>query len=206
MAFTEEEVKSAVFELPGDKSPGLDGFMTTFFKACWNTVKPNIMLAVNHFSNLQTAHLHWLNSADVALIPKKDGAEDISDFRPISLIHAITKIIAKMMSKRLAPHMNDLVSQAQSAFIKKRCIHDNFMYVRNLARCLHRNKTPALLFKLDLKKAFDSVRWDYLLDLLNHLGFPPRFRGWVSALLSTASSRVLLNGVPGDPFRLGRGL
>ena len=40
----------------------------------------------------------------------------------------------------------------------------------------------------------------------NHLGFPPRFRGWVSALLSTTSSCILLNGVSGYPFRLGRGL
>lgn len=110
------------------------------------------------------------------------------------------------MSNRLAPHMNDLVSQAQSAFIKRRCIHDNFMYVRNLAKRLHRKKTPALLFKLDIKKAFDSVRWDYLLDLLNHLGFPPRFRGWISTLLSSASSRVLLNGVPGAPIKHGCGL
>ena len=63
-----------------------------------------------------------------------------------------------------------------------------------------------LLFKLDIKKAFDSVRWDYLLDLLQHLGFPVRFRGWVSALLSSASSRVLLNGTIGDPIRHGKGL
>ena len=111
-AFTEEVVKAAVFQLPGDKAPGPDGFKTTFLKACWNTIKPDIMLAVNRFSNLQTAHLLWLNLADVSLIPKKDGAEDISDFRPISLIHAIAKIIAKMMSNRLAPHMNELVSHA----------------------------------------------------------------------------------------------
>ena len=80
------------------------------------------MSAIHRFSDLHAAHFHWLNSADVALIPKKDGAEDIADFRPISLINAIAKIIAKVMSNRLAPHMNDLVSQAQSAFIKRRCI------------------------------------------------------------------------------------
>ena len=164
------------------------------------------MSAICRFSDLHATHFNWLNSADIPLILKKDGAEDISDFRPISLIHAIVKIIAKVMSNRLAPHMNDLVSQAQSAFIKRRCIHDNFTYVRNLARRLHRNKTPALLFKLDIKKAFDSVRWDYLLDLLKHLGVPPRFRGWVSTLLASASSRVLLNGILGNPIKLGKGL
>jgi hypothetical protein len=102
--------------------------------------------------------------------------------------------------------MEKLVSNAQSAFIKKRSIHDNFLYVRNLARRFHKAKSPTLLFKLDIKKAFDSVRWDYLLDLLEHLDFPSKFHNWVTALLSSASSRVLLNGVAGDPIKHGRGL
>ena len=130
----------------------------------------------------------------------------MSDFRPISLIHAIAKLISKMMAARLAPHMRKLVSNAQSAFIKTRSIHDNFLYVKNLARKLHKTKKATLLFKLDIKKAFDSVRWDYLMDLLQHLGFPPAFRDWVSALLATSSSRVLLNGIAGAPIKHGRGL
>lgn len=192
--------------MPSDKAPGPDGFTGAFFKDCWEIIKGDIMNAVNHFSSLHTSNLHWLNSANIALIPKKDEAECISDFRPISLIHAIAKIIAKVMASRLAPHMQNLVSNTQSAFIKKRSIHDNFTYVRSLARKFHRNKTPTLLFKLDIKKAFDSVRWDFLLDLLRHLGFPSRFRDWVSALLSTSSSRVLINGILGDPLKHGRGL
>ena len=164
------------------------------------------MLVINNFSNLNARNLHWLNSANIALIPKKDGAEDISDFRPISLIHAVAKLIAKILATRLAPHMNDIVSTAQSAFIKKRSTHDNFMYVRNLSRKFHGAKKPMLLFKLDIKKAFDSVRWDYLLEVLNHHGFPTRFRDWVSTLLSSTSSRVLLNGIAGDPIKHGQGL
>jgi hypothetical protein len=62
--------------------------------------------------------------------------------------------------------MDDLVSNAQSAFIKKRSIHDNFLYVKNLAMRFHKNKTPTLLFKLDIRKAFDSTRWDTLLIFL----------------------------------------
>jgi hypothetical protein len=102
--------------------------------------------------------------------------------------------------------MNRLVSNAQSAFIKGRAIHDNFMYVRNLARRFHTSRTPTLLFKLDISKAFNSVRWDYLLDLLRRRGFPPRWRIWVSALLFTASSKVVLNGVPVEDIQHGRGL
>ena len=97
-AISEEEVKASVFSMPSDKAPSPDGFTVAFLKSCWTIIKVAVMLAINPFSNLHASHLHWLNTADVALIPKKDGAEDISDFRPISLIHAIAKIISKVMS------------------------------------------------------------------------------------------------------------
>lgn len=60
--------------------------------------------------------------------------------------------------------------------MKSRCIHDNFLYVQNCVRSFHRRKTPALLLKLDIACAFDSVSWEYILELLQHLGFsaPPR--------------------------------
>jgi retron-type reverse transcriptase len=101
------------------------------------------------------------------LIPKKEGGGLISDSRPISLIHAISKIITKMLALCLQPFMNSLISNNQSAFIKRRAIHDNFMYVCNLARRFHTSQTPTVLLKLDISKVFDSVRWDYLLDILH---------------------------------------
>jgi hypothetical protein len=85
------------------------------------------MRVIQCFDELYVQDFHWLNSANIALLPKKEGAEEITDFRPISLIHAIAKLIAKMLALRLAPFMNDLVSKAQSAFIKKRSIRDNFL-------------------------------------------------------------------------------
>jgi hypothetical protein len=71
---------------------------------------------------------------------------------------------------------------------------------------MHKSKTPTLLFKLDIKKAFDSIRWDYMMELLQHFGFPSKFHDWIAALLSTSTSRVLLNGIAGDPIKHGRGL
>lgn len=148
------------------------------------------VMEVMHLSGyLHVENFHWLNSANIILLLKKEGAEEIVDYRPISLIHAIVKIIAKMLFIRLGPYMDSLVSNAQSAFIKKRSIHDNFLYVKNLATRLHNN-----------------VGWDYIVDLLQKRGFPSRFRNWIVALLTTSSSRVLLNGVAGLPIQHGRGL
>jgi hypothetical protein len=204
--FSEDEVKNAINQMPNDKAPCPDGFTGAFFKKCWEIIKVDIMKVIELFGNLHTENFHWLNSTNIALLPKKDGAEEVSDFRPISLIHAIAKIIAKMLANRLGPFMNDLVSNAQSAFIKTRSIHDNFLYVKNLAKRFNKARVPTLLFKLDIYKAFDSIRWEYILDLLQRRGFPPRFRDWISVLFSTATLRVLLNGIAGAPISHDRGL
>jgi hypothetical protein len=150
--------------------------------------------------------LNLHNKANIILIPKKDGAEDIRDFRPISLIHSVAKLITKILALRLAPLMDKLISPCQSAFIKRRSLHDNFFYMRNLTRRFHRTKTLTLLLKLDISKAFDSVRWDYLLSLMDRLGFPMRWRNWISDLLTSSTSLVLLNRIPLNPIQHGRGL
>jgi hypothetical protein len=170
---TEQWVEGYIDQMHGDKAPGPDGFTGLFFKKCWEIIKIDVMKVVHKFENLHVANFHWLNPANIALFPKKIGAEDISDFRPISLIHAIAKIIAKVLALRLGPLMNNLISNAQNAFIKKRSIHDNFLFVKNLAKRLHKNKSPAFLFKLGISKAFDSIYWEYFMDLLQRRGSKP---------------------------------
>jgi mannosylglycoprotein endo-beta-mannosidase len=192
--------------MPIDKAPGPDGYTGNFFRACWDIIKEDMVVVFNSINNLRCANMSLLNSANIILIPKKEGAEEVKDFRPISLIHSVAKILAKLLALRLRPHMRSLISVNQSTFIKGRSIHDNFLYVRNLARRYHRTRRPMLLFKLDITKAFDSVRWDYLVALLQHHGFPQKWRDWISFLLSTSTSQVLLNGIPGSKIQHGRGL
>jgi hypothetical protein len=164
------------------------------------------MAAVNAFYNLRCCNLHLINSASIILIPKKDGAETVGDFRPIRLIHSFIKIITKTLALRLAPRMNEIISPFQSAFIKSRSIHENFLAVRSTIRRFQRNNSPTLFIKLDIAKAFDSVRWDYLISLLDSLGFPVRWIDWIATILYTSSSRVTVNGVPNPPIHHGRGL
>jgi hypothetical protein len=80
------------------------------------------------------------------------------------------------------------------------------MSVRNAARRYHNSRLPTLFLKLDITKAFDAARWEYLLNLLHILGFPRQWQDWIAVLLYTSSTRVLLNGVPNAPIKHGRGL
>jgi hypothetical protein len=204
--FSEVEIIGSIDLLPADKAPGPDGFTGSFLKSCWATIKYDFMAAVNAFYNLRCCNLHLINSASIILIPKKDGAETVGDFRPISLIHSFIKIITKTLALRLAPRMNEIISPFQSAFIKSRSIHENFLAVRSTIRRFQRNNSPTLFIKLDIAKAFDSVRWDYLISLLDSLGFPVRWIDWIATILYTSSSRVTVNGVPNPPIRHGRDL
>lgn len=203
--FSEDEVWEAIVQSPAEKAPGPDGFIDTFFRACWLTIKDDIMAAFNRFYSLAGGNLAALNTAFVALLPK-EGAARMSDFRPISLIHYFAKLVTKVLSIRLSKVIHTIVSPAQSAFMKKRCIQDSFLYVQSGIRALHRSKTPSLLLKLDISKAFDSISWDYLLELLQQMGFSARWRDWVAWLLSTSSSQFLLNGSAGNRIRHRKGL
>ena len=199
--FSDEEIADALFQIGPLKAPGPDGFTGLFFKKCWGIVKHNLMRAIDRFDSLHTSNLHWLNSANVVLLPKKDAPGSPLDYRPISLMHSIAKILCKLLANRLAPELDSLVSLSQSAFIKKRCIQDNFLYVHNVIREAHTKKKPLIFLKLDIAKAFDSVGWGFLLETLSAFGFGRRWRNIVSVILSSASSRILLNGTPGPPFR-----
>jgi hypothetical protein len=120
--------------MPKEKAPAPDGFIGTFFRSCWQIVKDDLMAAVNQFYTRNHQGLHYLNQAWVALIPKKPNADKVKDFRPISLIHSFAKLITKMLANRLAPELGKLVSINKSSFIKKRCIHDNFLYVQQIIK------------------------------------------------------------------------
>jgi hypothetical protein len=129
LPFSNEELKKVVMETPKEKASGPNGFIGLFFSHYWEIIKDDIATTVNQFYNLNQQGLQFLNQAFIVLIPKKENPQAMSDFRPISLTHSFVKIITKMLANRLAPSLDSLISYNQTSFIKKRCIHDNFMYV-----------------------------------------------------------------------------
>lgn len=158
------------------------------------------MAAILQLASLRGDCAKLINSAIIILLSRKQDAAMVSDFRPMSRMHSILKIFSKLLVNRLAPWLPTLFSKCQSAFVQKRCIHDNFMYVQNLIKELHGSSTPGLFFKLDISKAFDSINWAYLIEILHQLGFGQHWRDWICMPLATSFSRVLLNGDPSTPF------
>ena len=98
--FEEEEVRKVVLAMEGDKAPGLDGFPIAFFQVCWEVVKEDIMKIFREF-HTEGKFEASLNPTFISLIPKFPGASEMKDFRPISLVGGLYKIIANVLANRL---------------------------------------------------------------------------------------------------------
>jgi hypothetical protein len=194
---SEEEIKVAVMAT----APGSDGYIGAFFKSCYRIVKQDLVAAIMEIFAHRDDCWNLLNFANVVLLEKKDGAQPIGDYRLISIMHSVGKLLTKILASRLSPHLDNLVSQSQSAFIKSRSIHDNFQYVKGVVNHFHRIKIHMLFLKLDIAKAFNSVRWEYLLEVMERLRFSPKWRDIMALIWSTTTSRILLNGQPGHPIK-----
>jgi hypothetical protein len=124
-----DKVKKAIDDTPKENAPGLDGFIGVFYAKCWDIVKSDVTQVIHQLSQLRGNTFNLLNTTNIVLLSKKDRAEKIGDYRPISLVHNIAKIFSKILASRLAPWLHEMVSSNQSALVKKRCIHDNFIFV-----------------------------------------------------------------------------
>jgi hypothetical protein len=90
----------------------------------------------------------------VTLLPKK---VKLWKLRSISLIHSFARKCDKILANRLAPKLSDLVYVNQSAFVRGRSIHDNFVMVQHTTKAIHMEKISRNLLKLDIGKAFDPL-------------------------------------------------
>jgi len=203
--FIEEEVKAAVWDCDSFKSPGPDGVNFGFLKEFWIDMKQDIMRFMTKF--YRNGRLsRGINSTFIALIPKTDNPHKLNDFRPISLVGSLYKILAKVLANRLRRVIGSVIAEEQSTFVKNRQILDGILIANEMVDEAHRLKKELLLFKVDFEKVYDSVDWGYLDAVTERMSFPVLWRKWIKECVSTATISVLVNGSPTDEFPLERGL
>lgn len=170
--FQDEEIRSAIWDCESSKSPGPDGVNFGFIKEFWKDIKADFMAFLLEFQK-NGRLLKGSNYSFIVLIPKKDNPQKIGDYRPISLIGCMYKVLAKLLANSLRKVMNFLISDTQSAFVKGRQILDGVLKASKVVDEANKRNKKVVLFKVDFEKAYDSVGWKYL-DFV--------MRGWVSWL------------------------
>nr|GEU49394.1 RNA-directed DNA polymerase, eukaryota, reverse transcriptase zinc-binding domain protein [Tanacetum cinerariifolium] len=146
------------------------------------------------------------NASFITSIPKIESPLVVNDFRPISLIGVFYKIIAKIISCRIALIIDNIIDPVQYAFIKNRQILDGPMILNEVVHTFKRKKKKAMIFKVDIAKAHDTLSWDYLLYVIKFMRFDNKRMRLIKACLESARSSVLVNGSPTMEFQLHRGL
>ena len=179
---------------------GPDGMTSRFYSATWQILGAEVMASISKFfetSAMPTA----TNSTIPTLLPKFPGATEIKDYRPIFCcntiykINTIYKVISKLLVARLKTILLDIIFPNQSAFIKGRHLLENCLLASEIVSGDHRNKGPKrLIIKVDIAKAFDSVKWDFILSCLEALNLPLDFIKWIKECLSSAAFSVGING------------
>lgn len=203
---TDTQIKEAIFSIGTSKTPGPDGYSSGFFKHNWGVLGPIVCKAIKEFFRTGKLHPSW-NETNLVLIPKTINPNTANEFRPIACCNVLYKCISKILSERLKMVLPDLVNQCQGAFVRGRELLYNVLVCQEIARGYTRAKiSPRCMLKVDLKKAYDSMRWDFIEDMLTSLKFPSIFIKWVMECITTTSYHVIVNGQSTGSFKGNKGL
>ncbi|XP_057811401.1 uncharacterized protein LOC131025621 [Salvia miltiorrhiza] len=202
----EYEIKATVFSMDANSAPGPDGFSGHFFHTCWDIIQDDVVGAIQAF--FQYSYLPTgCNSSTMVLIPKKDTVSTVSNLRPIVLSNFFFKIMSKLLVARLSGIAATHVSSNQFGFISGRNIHDCIMLSSEGFNAMQRtNRGSNMACKVDIKKAFDTIRWEFIMQVLRANGYHETFINWISIIFKSARLSILYNGQLTGYFPCSRGV
>ena len=195
----------AVFQLNKEKAPGPDGFTLAVYQECWDVIKEDLMRVFFEFHTKGVIN-QSTNATFIAMVPKKSQTFKISDYRPISLVTSLYKIIAKVLSGRLRKVLHEIIFGSQGAFVERRQILNVVLKANEVVDEKRRSGEEGVVFKIDFEKAYDHVDWGFLDHVLERKGFIPKWRSWMRVCLSSISFAILVNGNAKGWVKVTKGL
>ena len=149
--------KETLSDLDADSCSRIYDLTPHFFTCLWDTIKKDLLQA--------------FGQGMIHLIPKSGGsANDISKWRPVTLLNIVYKLLAKIVARHLTPLLPQLIHPSQKGFVRNRSILDNlFSFWEAVALAKRTNKVAVVL--LDFEKAYDRVCWNFLESVMGKLGF-----------------------------------
>ncbi|KAC9988342.1 hypothetical protein E3N88_44974 [Mikania micrantha] len=203
--FSNQEIKEAMWSCGLNKSPGPDGFNIELIRKHWDVFEDDFVQLMDHFHSTKEL-CPEVCSSFITLISKCKDAASLDDFRPISLVGIIVKVVSKILAERLKIVLPAVISINQTAFLKGRSIVDGPLMVNEIVSWWKKNKKQGMLFKIDFEKAYDHINWRFLDAVVEHMEFPLKWRDWIKYLISSVRASVLVNGAPTFEFKYGRGI
>lgn len=147
------------------------------------------------------------NATNLTLVPKFPGATTIKDFWHISCCNTLYKTISKLLVFRIKPLLSKIIFPNQSTFIKGRQLLENTLLASEMVNGCHKDKGPKrLTIRVDITKAFDTLRWDFILHCLDALNLPGLYIQWIKECITTPSFSIGINRAIHIFFKSSRGI
>ena len=188
-----------------NKSPGIDGITAEFLKVFWCKLKYFIVNTANWCFKMQSLPTS-LQQCIITCLPKgnKDRRQ-IKNWRPISLLSVVYKLISGVIANRLKNVMDKVISNSQSGFIAGRQLSDNTRFIYDLMHKTEISNIPGLLVLIDFEKAFDSISWKFLYHVLEFFGFSKDFIKWIKLFNKNIIAYIVQCGKLSEKIYIGRG-
>lgn len=164
------EIRDAVWDCDGNKSPGPDGYNFKFIKEFWDILQFDVKRMVDDFH----ASGRWprgTNSSFITLIPTIDSPQNLNEFRPISLVGCMYKIVTKILAARIKLVLPKVIAENQFAFLGGKSMLDSVVIANETLHEAKSYKIPSFVLKVDFEKAYDSVCWSFLVYMMRRLNF-----------------------------------
>ncbi|CAI5481364.1 unnamed protein product [Closterium sp. Yama58-4] len=203
--WTEKEVKEALEGLPKGKSPGQDGLPAELFIEHWDLLGGAFMRFVRDFEATGTLP-ESLTTAVTVLLHKKGEKDLLTNYRPITLLTTVYKVLAKVLANRLKQELHHIFSREQHGFIPGRSLADAVALVADAIEAADNDGEDWYLLLVDFQKAYDTVSRPFLLKMLEKLGLPGQFVKWTAGLHKGSWTRLAINGWLGERVEMQRGV
>ena len=201
-----EEVKKAVSSMSNNKSPGPDGIPCEFYRHFWNEIGDHVYNSYTCAFNRGELSPSQRQGV-INLVPKKDKElTDLKSWRPLSILNTDYKILAKALSNRLKITLTEIINPDQVGYMKDRYFGENVRLIADILEYCKYSKTSCIILLADFEKAFDTIKWSFMGNILRQYGFGVNFRKWISVLYTNAESCVSNNGYLSPYFKLSRGI
>ena len=203
-----EELTEVTRGMKKGKSPGSNGYTSTFFKRFWNRLGPFLYRAYLFCSRMNKM-IYTHREGIITMIPKVGKPpDDIKAWRPITLLNTDFKIISSAIAARLKLVLGKIIDECQIAYIKGRYIGENTRLVFDVIHNLTEGKKDGYIMSADFEAAFDSLSWDFVLKVMKCCNFGIQFRNLISNIYMNEDnfSRIMMNGYLGKKIFLSCGI
>jgi hypothetical protein len=202
-----KDVTDAIKAFPKGNGPGHDRVPMEFFQEFEKEVMPMLLHAFSAMFRVGATSTH-INKGLITLIPKSRDQARLNNWRPITLLGNLYKVLAKVLTKTLARRiqtdLTEIIRPNQTGFVEGRSILDNVFMVQETLGWAEESNQDLVLLLLDFEKTFDKIEWDFLFKALDKLGFSPTWVRWVASLYQYATSAIKVNGVADPNFQLAK--